>query len=220
MQLENERESGAANLKPSSEPRGQFTQPNTADLHKQNQPNLSFTQKQGSSYENHSSVHRTNVISPTPQTFNTSKPPSQQYSTSARSSMISPVNAPPLPPPMPPASSTNKASAMSPVESLSRNPSNSNTSSNLKYNPSNTNFNTLYSNFSTSNSNYNPSNSNYNGMNLRSTNVSPTPTQLQNQLQQMKSKEEARPIHRQSSRESISRSSSYGNGRETPVSFR
>ena len=61
----------------------------------------------------------------------------------------------------------------------------------------------------------------YSGMNLRNTNKSPTPVQLQNQMQQLRGREElGSQLSRQSSRESLPRSNSVMNGRETPVSFR
>ena len=60
--------------------------------------------------------------------------------------------------------------------------------------------------------------SEYNKTNLREVNKSPTPAALQNQIQLMKNKDESK-LSRQNSRESVSHSSSFANGRETP-SFR
>ena len=64
-------------------------------------------------------------------------------------------------------------------------------------------------------------NAQYGGMNLRNTNKSPTPGQLQNQIQQLRGGRDSvgANISRQGSRDSISRSNSM-NGRETPASFR
>ncbi len=60
--------------------------------------------------------------------------------------------------------------------------------------------------------------SQYSKANIRGVNKSPTPTALQNQIQLMKNKDESK-LSRQNSRESVSHSSSFANGRETP-SFR
>ena len=61
----------------------------------------------------------------------------------------------------------------------------------------------------------------YNKATLRKGNVSPTLTMLQNQIQIMKNRDDTNPLHlpRQNSRESVSHSSSFVSGRDTP-SFR